>query len=435
MATTTEIVLPPLAFKAAGNSETQREVNLAKVLRSPGYPTLVLVLADAVSKWADRIVFDYTAQHVSVRFQIDGIWLDLPPMDRPTGDFMLATLKQLCNLDFLDRDSRQEGSFSGQLAALKYKFHVRCQAVPTGERVQIRIELPRPQPTQLVEMGMREKAYERVKQMLKRGQGLLVSAAVPGDGASMSWKGLRAAGDRFTSDFVTFEQKGAVEDDVINVGSVVYDSEETFAGKLRELLLKEPDTVFFSQVRSTAIMRQIVDAGLSSNRLMGVQIEARSAMEAIYRLQMLGMTVEEIQKHLIGVVAHRTMRRLCVNCREAFEPDPQILAKLGIQPGRVRQFFKQFDPAAYTTLDNKGNPIPPPVCPTCGGTGFFARVGLFEVLENDATLQSILKARKKYPDAVQMWRAAGNPTFREEGLAMLALGLTSIEELQRVLKS
>lgn len=435
MATTPEIVLPPLAFTAAGTTESQRDVNLAKVVRSPGFPTLVLLLADAVGKWSERVVLDFTAQHVSVRQQIDGIWNDLPPMERPTGDYMLATLKQLCNLDFRDRNSRQEGVFGGRLDPFKYKFHVRCQPVSTGERVQIRIELPRPQPAQLVEMGMREKSYERVKQMLKRGKGLLVSAALPGDGASMNWKGLRAAGDRFTADFVTFEQRGAVEDDVINVGSVLYDSEDDFPQRLRELLLKEPDTVFFSQVRSSKIMRQIVDVGLSSNRLMVVQIDARSAMEAVFRLQILGMTVDEIQQHLIGVVAQRTLRRLCIKCRESFEPDASVLAKLGIQPGRVRQLFKQFDPAAYTTLDKQGKPIPPPTCPTCGGTGFFARVGMFEVLENDATLQSILKARKKFPEAAQMWRAAGNPSYREEGLALLALGLSSIEELQRVLKS
>lgn len=436
MATTTpEIVLPPMALKAAGDSESQRDVNLAKVLRSPGFPTLVLLLADTVGKWADRVILDFTAQHVGVRQQVDGIWVDLPPMDRPTGDFMLATLKQLCNLDFREREARQEATFSGQLDPFKYKFHVRCQAVSTGERVQIRVELPRPQPAQLVEMGMREKAFERVKEMLKRRQGLMVSAALPGDGASMSWKGLRAAGDRFTADFVTFEQRGNIEDDVINVGSVQYDSEEDFEDGFRVMLLKEPDAVFFSQVHSPKIMRLIVEKGLSTKRLMVVQIAARSAMEAVFRLQVLGMTSDEIQQHLVGVVAHKTLRRLCIKCREAFEPDANLLAKLGIQPGRVRQFYKQFDPAAYTTMDNKGNPIPPPTCPTCGGTGFFARMGLFEVLENDATLKSILQSRKKYSEALQTWRAAGNPTFREEGLAMLALGLTSVEELQRVLKS
>lgn len=435
MAKTIEIVLPPLALKAAGNSDSQREVNLAKVIRSPGYATLVFLLADAVGKWADQIILDFTAQHVNVRQQVDGIWNELPLMERPTGDYLLASLKQLCNLDFRDRDSRQDGTFSGQLNSLKYKFHVRCQPVATGERVQIRVELPRPQPAQLVEMGMREKAYERVKQMLKRGKGLIVSAAMPGDGASMCWKGLRAAGDRFTSDFVTFEKRGEIEDDVINVASVQYESEEVFPDKLRQLILREPETIFFSQVRSPKIMRQIVESGLSSNRLMVVQIEARSALEAIYRLQVLGVTPDEIQKHLIGVVAHRPLRRLCVHCREAFEPDPSVLAKLGIAPGRVRQFFKQFDTAAHTTVDNKGNSIPPPICPACGGTGYFGRAGLFEVLENDATVQTILKSRKKYPEAMQIWRAAGNPTFREEGLATLALGVTSIEELQRVLKS
>lgn len=430
-----EIVLPALAFKAAGSTPVQVELNLAKVLKSPGYPTLVLLLADAVQKWTQRIVLDYTAQQVSIKFQIDGLWIDMPPLDRPTGDFMLATLKQLCNLDYREREARQENSFQGQLESRKFKFHVTTQGVPSGERVLIRIDLPRPEPADLAAMGMRPKVVERVKALLQKSPGLLVSAALPGDGASLSWKGLRGAGDRFMSDFVTFEQRGAVEDDVINVGSVQYDSPEVFAEALQKLLLKEPDLIFFSQVRNPSILRQIMDVGVASQRLMVVQIEARSALEAVYRLQILGLSAEEIQQHLVGVVAYRSLRRLCDKCREEFEPDATILAKLGIRPGRVRTFHKQFDPAPYTKLDSKGNPIPPPVCPQCGGIGYFGRTGLFELLENDDTLKGLLRQKTKYPDAVARWRAAGNPTFREEGVAAIALGLTSIEELQRILKS
>lgn len=430
-----EIVLPALSFKAAGNTPVQIELNLAKVLKSPGYPTLVLLLAEAVQKWTRLVVLDFTAQQVSVKFQIDGIWSDMPPLDRPTGDFLLATLKQLCNLDYRERDARQESSFQGQLEARKYKFHVRTQGVPTGERVLIRIDLPRNEATELTAMGMRPKVVERVKALLQQRPGLLVSAALPGEGASTAWKGLRAAGDRFMSDFITFEQRGAVEDDVINVGSVLYDSAETFPTDLRKLLLKEPDLIFFSQVRSPQIMRQVMDIGVASQRLMIVQIEARSALEAVYRLQILGLSVAEIQQQLLGVVAHRSLRRLCEKCREEFEPDANVLAKLGIRPGRVRNFYKTFDPAPYTKVDSKGNAIPPPPCPQCGGIGYFGRTGLFELLENDDALKALLQQKRKYPEAAQQWRAAGHPTFREEGVAAIALGLTSIEELQRLLKT
>lgn len=439
MATTSEkkaeIVLPPLVLNAAGDSESQRDVNLQKVLPSPGYPTLVLLLAEAMKVWAELVVLDYTSQQVSVRFQVDGQWRDMPPMDRPTGDYMLVSLKQLANLDYRVRDERQAETIQGKLEKHKYKIRIVCEPVPSGERVVLRLELPRPKPSNYIEMGMREKVHERVKQFFKQGSGLIVSATLPGDGASTAWNGLRSSGDRFMADYVTFEAKGRIEDDVINVGSVTYQSPGTFATELQQLLLKEPDAVFFSNVRTPDIMRSIVDVGLASGRLMAVQIEARTAVEALYRLQILGMTPGEISKHLVGVVVQRLARRLCHDCREAFEPDPATLTKLGIQPGRVRELYREFDPAAYTTQDSKGNPIPPPVCPNCGGSGYFGRIGLFEVLSNDDTVKQILKQNLPYAQAVQAWKQAGNPTFREEGIAAVAVGVTGIEELQRVLRS
>jgi type II secretory ATPase GspE/PulE/Tfp pilus assembly ATPase PilB-like protein len=370
-----------------------------------------------------------------VRYKIDGMWHDKLPMDRPTGDYLLATLKQLADLDYRQRNERQEGNFSGLWETRKYKFAVLCQPVASGERVAISIDLPRPKPTDLVQMGMREKMFERVKQFFKQPRGLIVSATLPGDGASMAWKGIKAAGDRFMADFVTLEQRGAVEDEVINVGSVLYDAPDQFGAELQKLLLREPDAVFFPRVTNPRVMRQIVELGLVTDRLMVVQLEARSALEALYRLQVLGMTPDEISQSLIGIVAQRLLRRLCGQCREMFEPDPATLAKLGIPAGRVRTFYKQFDPAAYTTVDSKGNAIPPPPCPACGGVGYFARLGLFEVLENDSVVKSILQQGKTFPEAVQLWRGARYPTFREEGVAAIALGLTSIEELQRVLRS
>ncbi len=438
MATTEKkenVVLPPMVLQGGGSTPAQSELNLVKVLPSPGYPFMVLFLANVFQTWAQRAILDYTSQQVNIRYQVDGIWNELPPMDRESGDYMLASMKQLANMDFRQRDERQDGKFKAQLNGRKYTVTIQCRETASGERVQLLIDLPRPEPTNLSEMGMREKALTKVKDFFKQTRGLVVSCALPGEGSSMCWKGVRSAGDRFMSDYVTYEQERMAEDEVINVGSVYYKSAEDFSKGLSTLLLKEPDAVFFSNVRNPAIMRHIVEVGLASPRLMVVQIDARSAVEALYRLQILGMTRDEIRESLVGVVAQRLVRRLCVHCREAYEPDPATLAKLGIPPGRVRGFYKQFDPAAHTTVDSKGNAVPPPPCPTCGGAGYFARLGLFEVLQNDDTVKKILQGNSTFPEAQKAWRAAGNTTFREEGVAAVALGTTSIEELQRVLKT
>ncbi len=91
--------LPPIKFTAAGESEEVREAILEAVMPSPGYATAVLLMADAITKRADIVLLDYTAGAVSVRYFVDGIWHSMPGMDRATGDYMLATIKQLASLD------------------------------------------------------------------------------------------------------------------------------------------------------------------------------------------------------------------------------------------------------------------------------------------------------------------------------------------------
>jgi len=430
-----EIQLPPLELQSAGETKSQQEVNLLRVLPSVGYPTLLLLLADAFKNWAEWIVLDFSAKQVKIRFQIDGLWSERPALERPVGDYLLATLKQIALLDYRQRDARQEGSFDARYEKRKYRCHVRSQAVPSGERVAIRVELPRPQPENLPDMGMREKSFQQVKSFFGHKTGLIVLATLPGDGASTAWKGIKAAGDRFSSDYVTVEPRGSREEEVINVGAINYDSVEDFDKVLDGLLLREPDAIFVTNVNDGRILRSAFQKGRQAQRLVVVQIASRSAAEALFRLQILGLTPGQLSEGLIGIVAQRLVRRLCDRCKEAYDPDPATLSKLGIPAGRVRQFYKPFDPAAYTTVDSKGNPVPPPDCPDCGGSGFFGRLGLFEVLENDDLLKQILRQKKKLPEAMQLLRQGGRRSFREEGIAALALGQTGMAELQRVLKT
>src|SRR5690606_3644679 len=113
--------------QGGGDSSMQAELNLVKVLPSPGYPNMVLFLANVFQTWAQRVGLDYTAQQVNIRYQVDGIWNDLPPMDRESGDYMLASMKQLANLDYRQRDERQEGKFKAELNGLKYSVSIQCR--------------------------------------------------------------------------------------------------------------------------------------------------------------------------------------------------------------------------------------------------------------------------------------------------------------------
>ena len=124
--------LPPITFVADGESEEIRQANLEAVLPSPGYPTTVLLMADAISKRADVILLDYTAANVSVRYEVDGLWHSMPAMDRTNGDYLLATLKQMANLDWQQRRERQVGKFTADYLKQKHKCVLTSQGVPSA---------------------------------------------------------------------------------------------------------------------------------------------------------------------------------------------------------------------------------------------------------------------------------------------------------------
>lgn len=439
MASTSEpevvIELPPLNIKAAGKTQVEQWINGQRVQQSPGYPTLLLVLADAFTNWAEWIVLEYSAEQVTIRYQIDGIWRDMPSLDRPTGDYMLAVLKQICDMYFKERDRLQQGTFSAEMYFKKYKCKVRCQGVPTGERVAIHVDLPRPQPDDLPAMGMREKTFEIVKRFYSQESGLIVSATMPGDGASTLWRGVKAAGDRFVSDYVTLELEGQTEPEVINVGSVTYTPTEGFEAALTKLMLREPDAVFVPNVRDGKMLNLLLANSRKYQRLVAAQIDGRSALDAVFRLLVLGLSPDEVADNLIGTVSQRLVRRLCDACKSAYQPDPATLNRLGIPVGRVRQFFAPFDPYQHAEVNSKGETILPPPCTQCQGVGYFGRLGLFEVVENDQDLKQAIRSGRKLDDIQEMLRRKGQRSFREEGIAAIALGQTSIEEVQRVLKT
>ena len=98
-----QIELPPIKFFADGSDDDTKKANLDAVLPSPGFPDTALLIADSLSKRADLIVLDYSAQVVNVRLQIDGLWHELPQKDRTSGDYMLASMKKLANLNYMER--------------------------------------------------------------------------------------------------------------------------------------------------------------------------------------------------------------------------------------------------------------------------------------------------------------------------------------------
>jgi type II secretory ATPase GspE/PulE/Tfp pilus assembly ATPase PilB-like protein len=162
-------------------------------------------------------------------------------------------------------------------------------------------------------------------------------------------------------------------------------------------------------------------ADVSHPRLILSTIRAKDCIDAIYRVLALGVPAADTAPALSAVLCQRLIRKLCESCKEAYAPTPQVLAQLGIPPGRVQ--------ALYRPPQQRSD-----VCPECGGVGYLGRTAIFELLVINDALRQTLAANPK-PDVFrQAAQKAGVRTVQDEGIVLVAKGSTSLQELMRVLK-
>jgi type II secretory ATPase GspE/PulE/Tfp pilus assembly ATPase PilB-like protein len=431
-----QIALPPIRFIADGPSEEIKAANLEAVLPSPGYPTMAIILADAIVKRTDVVVFDFTAQNVEVRFQIDGYWHSMPTLDRTNGDYMLASLKRLANLDIQERRLRQQGFFVAEFTRNKFKSRIVSQGTKTGERVVIYIERRKPPTETLEECGMRAAIAEQVRLLLGRPSGLFLVSCLPGDGLTTAWRATLQACDRFVRDFFVVEEATKAEPEVINVNRVTYDRNagEDPTTVLPRLLLRQPDVIAVPEIVNGPVLDAFSDLATRDRKYVLTRTHARSAVDAVLKMTALKGNIDKFATALLGVICHRTMRKLCSACKRGFPPSPALLEQLGLPQGRVATMYQRYEPRPEDFVDAHGRPIPYQPCTTCGGTGFMERTAAFEFLQMNDPLRAAIRERASSQQLAGIARQHGHVTMRDEAILLIARGVTAFEEVQRVFK-
>jgi len=433
-----EVQLPPLTLIPMGAPDKQQDqANLLAAKQSPAFPIAVGVLAHCLSRRGERLMLDYAAQGVAVRFEIDGVWMNGDPMDRQSGDAALAVYKKIANLNVQDRRSRQDGTFSVEFSRGKYIAEFTSQGVKTGERVVIKFKPKKPKFQKIEELGMRDKMRQRLKELLDADTGLIIISAPAGGGLTTTWNLALETADRLMRDFVSTEDKDNKEDEVINVNASYYDraAGESPADLLPKMILKQPDVLIIPELTNAETIQILCEQINKFDKMGYTKVNAKEAAEALLKVFAYKGPAAEIAKAVTAVLNVRLIRRLCDQCKQAFQPPPQLLQKLGIPAGRVQVLYQEYKPPPPEELvDEKGNPIVLPICQKCNGIGYAGRTGLFELLVIDDQIRAALTNQPNLETIKRVAKAAGHRSIQEEGILQVAQGVTSIVELQRVLK-
>ncbi len=424
---------PPIDISPQGAATDQdNQSNLLAAKQSPGFITLKEWLADGFEKRANKLILDYSRESIQVRYEIDGVLHNLPQRERETGDVALAVAKKVCNLDMNERRARQDGKFRAKLGKAKYSVVVVSQGTKTGERAILQIEQLGKPPQMLEDVGMRDKLIEDYKEKLA-DKGIVVVSALPSGGLKTSLAASLNSTDRYLRDFAgLYDSSKAPIPYVENIDLNYYDGAkgETPATTIRPVALKQPDAMVVPELPDADSLDAITALTAEEDKLMITTVRAREACEALMRLLLLKPNrVEEFVQVLSCVMYTRLVRKLCPACKQAYQPQPQLLQKLGLPPDRVPVLHRAFNP--QTDVDPKAKEPEP--CGSCGGIGFKGRTGIFELLVIDDAMRHAMLHQPRLEVLQQTARKSGHRTLQEEGILLVAKGDTSINELQRVL--
>jgi type II secretory ATPase GspE/PulE/Tfp pilus assembly ATPase PilB-like protein len=420
---------PPIELVAKGAAtDRDNNVNLLTAKQADGFTPARELLDDAFRQRASHVMLDYTAQAVGVRYQIDGVWHERAPLERAAGDPILGVFKGVSALKIADRRSRQAGEFGIVVDKKKFSCKLATQGTQTGERAVLQFESQAVAFKTLDELGMRDKMQAQLLALLGQPSGLFIFSALPGGGLTTTIDVTLMQTDRFVRHFVEVVDDDKPHRDTENVHPATYSGSagQIPATVLPKVIREYPDVIIVRDVAELETLSILIEQ-VGENRLSITSTRAKEAVEALLRIMMLKVPPAEFAPAVIGVLNTRLIRKLCEKCKEAYPPPPEVLKQLGLPAGRIENL--------YRTPTQPINPKKPDEkCDLCSGVGYYGRTAIFELLAVDDAIRQVLTTAPKLENLRAVARKAKHRSLQEEGVLLVARGVTSIQELLRVLK-
>jgi type IV pilus assembly protein PilB len=378
------------------------------------------VIFQAAEDGASDIHFEPQEDSLAVRLRIDGVLHEVQRIPKRLSAGVTTRLKVLAKLDIAERRRPQDGRISLNAQQAGRLLDIRVATLPTveGESIVMRLlDKSKKAPT-LEELGLSEEMQILMREILSRPTGAMLVTGPTGSGKSTTlYAGLTEI-NRPEINIITVEDP--VEYRLAGVNQVQINNKAglTFATALRSILRSDPDVVMVGEIRDGETAKISIEAALTGHFVLST-LHTNDAPSALTRLNEMGVEPFLTGSAVTGVLAQRLARKLCTHCCELYTPSIDELIKARVSP----------EVAAMTdgmALYRKRG------CPRCGQTGYRGRIGIYQLLKMSERLQT-LAAEKATREEIE--RAAiddGMRTLWDDGLAKVAAGLTSVEELARV---
>ncbi len=375
----------------------------------------------AAEDGASDMHFEPQKDGIVVRFRIDGVMHEIQRIPKRMVAGVTTRLKVLAKLDIAERRKPQDGRISLNARTAGRTLDIRVATLPTvdGEKVTMRLlDKSKKAPT-LEELGLPEEMRGRLSEIIRRPTGALLVTGPTGSGKSTSLYAALAEINRPEINIVTIEDPVEYRLPGINQMQINIKAGFTFASALRSILRSDPDVVMVGEIRDAETAKISVEAALTGHLVLST-LHTNDAPGAITRLNEMGVEPFLTGSAVTAVLAQRLGRKLCAHCCEMYNPSSDELLRNRVSP----EVMAASDGMAF--YRKKG-------CPRCGQTGYKGRIGIYQLLVMSEEIETLAVKRASRDELESVATEQGMRSLWDDGLAKVVSGVTSLEELGRVL--
>ncbi len=391
-----------------------------------GFKTTCEVLEDAIWRRASEIIFMPKAQEYIVSYSIDGVTMKQDGRSRDEIEYFVHYLKQLADLDTNERRKPQKGLFKMVKDGKNIPWEVATAGSTAGEQIRI-IKQEDYGLMKIDDIGLNTDQIESLRTLREMQSGLFIISGPKKSGVTSTFYSMLRIHDPYMNNINTLEKKPAVELDNItqNTFALSDSGVNTYSKKLQSMLRMGPDIVGIADCEDPK-SAQLACAGAQDGKIIYAAIEAVSVVQALAKFLKMIPEKNMVIEALAGISNQRLVRKLCSECRQAYQPNQGLLRKLNIPADKIKLFYRPGE----IEYDKHGKPL---LCENCQGTGFVGRTGIFETVMFDEKLKEGLKQAKSLQEISSLFRKAGMLYMQEQAIKSVAKGLTSINEVIREL--
>ncbi len=388
-----------------------------EIAEAPMIKLANLIIQQAVRDGASDVHVEPGEHDVKVRYRIDGVLHEIKKVPKTIQEAITSRFKVWGEIDIAKKRTAQDGRFF--VTADGKKIEIRLSTFPTiyGENLVMRILDPSATILELRTLGMSSATFDSYMQLLKRTQGMVLVVGPTGSGKTTTLYATLDTISDPTLNVITIEDPVEYRLKQIRQTQVNPQAGVTFATGLRAILRQDPDVIMVGEVRDLETAQMAVRASLTGHLVFST-LHTNDASGAVTRLVDIGVEPFLISSGVSGVLAQRLARTICSSCKEPYTPPTEVLEQFGIaKQAKGRKFYR-----------GRG-------CQACRFSGYRGRTGIFELLLVSDSLRDLINEKRS---AAEIRRAALKNgdlrTLYREGLQKAAKGITTFEEISRIVQ-